>query len=473
MGRQADIDVPPALRPLLEQPAAWSPEKVWRLVAAACRARGHVAWSARLDPPGEGPIWLSGLERGRPRLLQSECVPALVAGLQRVPPGGVVEVIAPTSLRYLVEGRDAPPGTPEHVLADLAAQRAVWARYALGELEAEPATCLARAYELLEPLRWPGEHAIRRTLSEPYVLYCDGGCSKGLCAAAWVLRRHGETLAERCWTLAGPAERDGTRLAEFTAAVDGLASVPVGTSVAVVSDHVDLPDFGILGAPSFAPSPRVASALAALRELAGARTVHWYWEQRQETSGQQRCQVLIGRRLRAAVARERFVAACAAAGLDRLFLPDFARWLAPDRPDLDAPRVWPGLREQWSATFQPLAAYLSAVHNTPRLFLRQLEFRPAPADGLTAAFERSVLASWCATLERNPPIAGSSATYLARLRSGAAMVCLLFEPATGLLAQTRPGAAISDALDAARTVAEAPIPPRQPDPGTARVSRPR
>jgi len=109
-------------------------------------------------------------------------VPALIAALEAIPVGAAVEVIAATSLRYLVEGVAFPPASPQHHLAQLAAARRIWPRYALGELEALVATCLSRAYDILAPLPWPEQEA-------GLVLYSDGGCTPEACAAAWVLRR--------------------------------------------------------------------------------------------------------------------------------------------------------------------------------------------------------------------------------------------------------------------------------------------
>src|SRR5439155_10858741 len=133
------------LQPLLDRPADWPP--AWRVAVAACRASGVVAWAARLESPaGDEPCWLQGRSPSQPQVVQSECVPALIAALEAIPVGEAVEVIAPTSLRYLVEGADFPVGTPQHHLTQLAATRRVWARYALGELEPLVAVCLRRAY---------------------------------------------------------------------------------------------------------------------------------------------------------------------------------------------------------------------------------------------------------------------------------------------------------------------------------------
>jgi hypothetical protein len=52
--------------------------------------------------------------------LQSECVPALI--------GALLEVIASTSLRYLIEGDTFPLASPHRRLADLAQEGWVWAR---------------------------------------------------------------------------------------------------------------------------------------------------------------------------------------------------------------------------------------------------------------------------------------------------------------------------------------------------------
>jgi hypothetical protein len=460
MPRRAEIAVPLELQPLLARPPDWAPREAWRAVAAACRASGYVAWAARLQPPGGPSFWLTGLARSRPRVVQSECVEALAAALERVPRGAAVEVICPTSLRYLVQGRDFAPGTPERRLAELAAGRRLWARYALGELEALADACLARAYTVLEPVRWPGEAALQPPgggpAGAPYVLYGDGGCARGVCAAAWVLRQDGCTRRERCWTLEAPAERDAVRLAEFTAVADGLRALPEGVAVAVVNDHVDVADFGVHGVPAFAPGRRVARVLDELRACAGARRVRWYWAERAETEGQRRCQALIQRRLRATHARERFLAACAQARMRRVYLPDFARWLAPRGPAPSARRAWPGAHEEWAAAFEHAESFLATGPPGPRLYLRQLTLDAAAHPGLAAAFETSVIARWCVELGRRAPLANSAATYVGRLRSGFAVVALLFEPRTALLVQPRPGAELAHALDAAATVAEAP-----------------
>jgi hypothetical protein len=262
MRRRAEVTIPIELEPLLARPPDWAPWEAWRAVAAACRASGYVAWAALLQPPDGTSLWLTGLARSRPRVVQSECVEALSAALERVPRGAAVEVICPTSLRYLVQGRDFAPGTPERRLAEIAAGRRLWVRYALGELEALADTCLARAYAVLEPLRWPGEAALPAPGGDrsesPYVLYADGGCTRGVCAAAWVLRQAGRTRREHCWTLEAPVERDAVRLAEFTAVADGLRALPEGTTVAVVNDHVDVADFGVHGVPALAPRRPVA-----------------------------------------------------------------------------------------------------------------------------------------------------------------------------------------------------------------------
>jgi hypothetical protein len=137
---------------------------------------------------------LDGRSESQPQILQSECVPALIAALEKIPIAAPVEVIAPTSLRYLIEGATFPSDSPQRRLADLAQERWIWARYALGELETLTNVCLQRAYASLAPLPWPGEE-------DGLALYTDGGCTTDSCAAAWALRQHGVTLAERVWTL--------------------------------------------------------------------------------------------------------------------------------------------------------------------------------------------------------------------------------------------------------------------------------
>jgi hypothetical protein len=153
--RAAAIAVPLHLRPLLERPRDW-PAAAWAVAAAACRVSGMVAWAARLQAPGaDEPHWLRGRAESQPHILQSECVPALIAALEATPIGAPVEVIAPTSLRYLIEGAMFPVDSPQRRLADLALRRRIWARYALGDLEAVTNACLREAYASLAPLRWP------------------------------------------------------------------------------------------------------------------------------------------------------------------------------------------------------------------------------------------------------------------------------------------------------------------------------
>src|SRR5919204_6867958 len=146
MRRGRPIEVPGALQPLLECPRDWPARTAWRLATAACRASGSVVWAARVEAPGAEPVWLEGRADSQPSVVQSECVPALIAALQATPVGAAVEVIAPTSLRYLVDGVSFPAGSPQNTLARLAAGRRIWARYALGDLEPLVATCLKRAY---------------------------------------------------------------------------------------------------------------------------------------------------------------------------------------------------------------------------------------------------------------------------------------------------------------------------------------
>jgi hypothetical protein len=91
----------------------------WSVAAAACRASGMVAWAARVQEPGLGePIWLSGRAESQPPIVQSECVPALIAALDGTPIGAAVEVFAPTSLRYSIAGAAFPPDSPERRLAE-------------------------------------------------------------------------------------------------------------------------------------------------------------------------------------------------------------------------------------------------------------------------------------------------------------------------------------------------------------------
>jgi hypothetical protein len=446
MRRHHTIEIPALLRPLLEQPADWSPRAAWRVAAAACRASGSVVWAARLSPPSGEATWLEGRADSQPSVVQSECVPALIEALEATPPGAAVEVIAPTSLRYLVEGSTFATGSAQRRLAELARERHIWARYALGELQPLTDACLSRASANLAPLRWPTNGGQDANASE-YVLYTDGGCSPEACAAAWVLYHAEAAVAERAWTLDRAPARDGVRLAEFAAAVDGLAAVPTGTSVAVVSDHADLSDFGVREVPAFRPSPAVADTLRALRNQAAAHAVRWFWAEREETAGQRRCQVLIDRQLQAAPAWVRFEQTCRAAGLKRLFVPVFDRWLAPREPLTDR------AHEQWAATFERRDRFLSADARSPRLYMRQIQLERTQYDGLSTAFLGSRVAAWCESLQqRDPRLANSAATWQGRLRSGFTLVALLFEPDTALLVQTRPGADPEDALDAAAAV---------------------
>ena len=434
----AAIRVPTRLQPLLRRPAEWS--AAWRVAAAACRASGFVAWAARIDPPGAGEVrWLEGRSPSQPQVVQSECVPALIAALEATPVGADVEVIAPTSLRYLAEGAAFPADSPQHQLARLAAARRIWARYALGDLEPLVATCLSRAYDSLAPLRWPGQ-------TGELTLYTDGGCTPETCAAAWVLRRGNATVAERAWTLDAHGVPDRVRLAEFAAAADGLAAVPSGASVAVVSDHADVSDFGVRGVPAFRPSVPVGIMLEAIRRQAAVRQVRWYWAERHETDGQRRCQALIDRQVRALPAYDRFLATCRAAGLRRLHVPCFERWLAPREPLVDHPH------QDWAATFERRDTFLAADPGSPRLYVRQLRLQVPPDADLPAAFLASPARAWCEELAPHDALAGAQGAWLARLYNGFVGLVLLFEPDTALIIQTRPGARLEHVLDAASTL---------------------
>ena len=432
------ISVPTSLQPLLDRPADWP--SAWRVAVAACRASGVVAWAARLESPTAGePCWLQGRSPSQPQVVQSECVPALIAALEAIPVAAAVEVIAPTSLRYLVEGAAFPSASPQYHLAQLAAARRIWARYALGELEALVATCLSRAYDSLAPLRWSGQES-------GLVLYTDGGCTPEACAAAWVLRRDGTTIAERAWTLDAHTAPDQVRLAEFSAAADGLTAVPSGGRVAVVSDHADLSDFGVRDVPAFRPSGPVASVLEAIRQRSEARQVGWYWAEHDETDGQRRCQALIDRQVRAAPAYDRLIAACLAARLRRLWLPRFERWLAPREPLVDEPQ------HDWAATFERRDCFLAAKPASPRLYLRQLRLPVTGDVSLEAAFVASPASGWCDELVEHERLAGAQSARLMYLRNGFVGLALLFEPEAALLIQTRPGARLADVVDAAATV---------------------
>jgi hypothetical protein len=233
-------------------------------------------------------------------------------------------------------------------------------------------------------------------------------------------------------------------LAEFRAVADGLAAVPEGAAVAVVTDHADVTDFGVRGVPGFRPSPAVASVLRDLLERRAVHDVRWYWAARQETQGQRRCQALIDRHLRAATAWERFVEACRGAGLERIFVPDFEAWLAP-RP----PLVREAPDEDWAATFERRDRYLAADPSGSRVYVRQLRL-PRPRGGsLSETFLGSRAAGWCEELVAYAPVAGAAAAYLGQLRSNFLLLALLYEPDIAVLVQARPGATLEDVLDAA------------------------
>jgi hypothetical protein len=440
MGRRAAaISVPPCLQPLLELPRAW-PARAWRIGAAACRASGMVAWAAQVQAPGSDELcWLSGRDESQPHIVQSECVPALIAALEVTPVDAPVEVIAPTSLRYLCQGATFPIGSPQQRLTALARERSIWARYALGELEAVARACLVRAYASLAALRWPGHE-------DGLVLYTDGGCTSDVCAAAWVLRQDGNTVAERAWTLEAERAPDCVRLAEFSAAAEGLAAVPTAARVALISDHADVSDFGVRGVPAFRPSQPVAGVLRTLQARAATRDVHWYWAQRHETDGQLRCQQLIERQTRDGRAYQRFISTCRAARLSRVFVPRFDCWLAPREPIVGEP---PYL---WAATFERRDRFLAATTVSRPLYLRQLRLDRVAHPDLSAAFLASPAAGWCAELAKHESFGDAKAAWLGRLRSGFLMLALLFEPDTALLIQTRPGADLGDVLDAAAVV---------------------
>ncbi len=278
------------------------------------------------------------------------------------------------------------------------------------------------------------------------MLYTDGGCTPEACAAAWVLRRDGATVAERAWTLESHTAPDQVRLAEFSAAADGLAAVPSGARVALISDHADLSDFGVRGVPAFRPSAPVAYVLQAIRQQSEERNVAWYWAEHDETDGQRRCQALIDRQVRAAPAYDRFIAACRAARLRRVWLPSFERWLAPRQPLVDDPH------EDWAATFERRDCFLAAKPGCPRLYLRQFRLAVRGDVSLAAAFVASPPGGWCDELVEHEPLAGAQTARLVYLRSGFVGLALLFEPDAALLIQTRPGARLEDVLDAAASV---------------------
>jgi hypothetical protein len=293
-------------------------------------------------------------------------------------------------------------------------------------------------------LRWSGETAVETA----YTLYADGGCTPHACASAWVLRRHGATLDEHAWCVPGPIEPDAVRLAEFLAAAEGLAAVPPGNQVAVVTDHADVTDFGVRGVAAFRPSARVAAVLERLRQRSAARQVTWYWAARQETDGQRRCQALIDRQLRAASALARFTEACLAAGVHRARVPDFEKWLAPREPLTDQ------RGEHWSATFERRDTYMAANNPSVRVYVRQLELDRALDQSLVEAFGRSRPATWCERLVPYSPLADAAAVFLGELRNGLTLLVLLYEPDTAVLVHARPGATLSDVLDAGATIHE-------------------
>ncbi len=236
------------------------------------------------------------------------------------------------------------------------------------------------------------------------------------------------------------------RLAEFSAAADGLAAVPSGARVALISDHADPSDFGVRGVPAFRPSAPVAYVLQAIRQQSEERNVAWYWAEHDETDGQRRCQALIDRQVRAAPAYDRFIAACRAARLRRVWLPSFERWLAPRQPLVDDPH------EDWAATFERRDRFLAAKPGCPRLYLRQFRLAVRGDVSLAAAFVASPPGGWCDELVEHERLAGAQTARLIYLRSGFVGLALLFEPDAALLIQTRPGARLEDVLDAAASV---------------------
>ena len=114
-----------------------------------------------------------------------------------------------------------------------------------------------------------------------------------------------------------PVAPASVRLAEFAAATCGRQAVPPGATVALITDHADVADFGVRGVPAFRPSRVVAAVLAQLHEAAAKRGVRWYWAAHDETDGQRRCQQLVERQLRDAGAWPHFVRTCRAAGLNQ------------------------------------------------------------------------------------------------------------------------------------------------------------
>jgi hypothetical protein len=197
----------------------------------------------------------------------------------------------------------------------------------------------------------------------------------------------------------------------------------------------------------------VAPILRDLRERAAARKVAWYWAARSETEGQRRCQVLIDRQLRAATARERFLATCRAAGLTRVLAPDFDVWLAPREPLVRAGSS----HEDWAASFERRERYVAADPTSPRVYVRQLRLVLGEDGSLRQAFLSSEVAGWCDMLVEHAPLANASTVLAGELRSHFHLLALLFEPDLAVLVQTRPGATLADIEDAARHVAAQPL----------------
>jgi hypothetical protein len=243
------------------------------------------------------------------------------------------------------------------------------------------------------------------------------------------------------------------RLAEFTASADGLSAVPPGAAVALVTDHADVSDFGVRGVPAFRPSSAVAAALGLIRERASQREVRWYWAARDETDGQRRCQRLIDRQLRTATAWPRFVATCSAAGLDRVWAPDFDVWLAPREPLIGQ------ADERWAATFERRDRFLAADPRSPRVYIREMRLHRPAGLNLAEAFERSPAARWCTVIHRHPRLGEAAWTCVADLRSGFDLLVLLFEPDTAVLIQTRPGASVDDLVAAGAHVRQVELGP--------------
>jgi hypothetical protein len=187
------------------------------------------------------------------------------------------------------------------------------------------------------------------------------------------------------------------RLAEFSAAANGLDAVARGGGQrSRRRERVWSPRRASLPA-----QPAVTGVLQALRAGAAMREVRWYWAERDESAGQLRCQALIQRQVRVGQAYSRFLTTCRAAGLARVFLPRFQRWLAPREPIVAGSRNT-GLPRSNGAT-----AFSLADTSSPRVYLRQLRLDRLRHASLSAAFLASPAVGWCDDLEEREPLSGA------------------------------------------------------------------